>query len=397
MIKGLLILPILLAPITSGNNEKLHGLYYTDDELSLLCKTIDPGHRSVHMRETWDIKVISDNSIYPGKLYLFGSDGYVLVGEDYRLFAYDMSNQLPFVPSETTVFNAWTQAFADEVDNKVYRLAKGGDYSHDPGKISDSELSEYLANYYSGYNLVQSFYLPLRFFDQFSGSVYLRRSPDLSIYYAESNCFMTAGYMVLDYLARSSIYSSTAFSSFPAETPKTIYNPYQFEPATLNHALSLNDPYMLIYDGTHADFREYDPLYVSIRTACLGIDAEAIWNMLSIWNLSQAMEIVCHTYGINSFDAYEDFNYNYLVGTQTFADTFIADRPFIFLTQTGAYGQHFMPISGTKVYKKTEQFLWWTIDYWGTLLQTPTWNNQSEYLDLTRYNPAIGAFLRYDW
>lgn len=113
------------------------------------------------------------------------------------------------------------------------------------------------------------------------------------------------------------------------------------------------------------------------------------------------MESVAHNYGLSSFYASMDTNFNAYVGTQDFKQFLNDDKPLLFTSAGSTYGNHAMVVSGYKYYKRTVKVLFWDKIEWATFLEIGDGQSYARrYFDITRYyweNCGEGTFIKYEF
>ena len=351
---------------------------------------------------------------------LNGREGYLVLGDNYKIYDYQPNVELNEKASWNGIeFNPVSRSFMTE-DGRCVSIIDGAEMTKDMpepnlkegsfidygcGQISSEQLTDYVNNKFPGGELDDEYSLPITRQSQHLLSVYLKRTVEngTTNYRAENNCWLCTMYTIFNYLVNDSEYSSTTFSSFPKRWHGKIpYYPQSQEPLTYNWVKSYATNYKA-FDNTIGDWsaKEFDSLYTSLRIEGTSFKTDSPVSGMYPNGSVMVMENVAHDYGLTTFNATNDTEFNAYTGTQDFKDFLHADKPLYFYSNGSTYGDHAMAVSGYKYYKRTVRVLFWDKIEWATFLEIGDgWSLDTIYFDITRYfweHCGNGGFIKYDW
>lgn len=351
---------------------------------------------------------------------LNGREGYLVLGDNYKIFDYQPNVELNEKASRNDLeFNPISRSFMAEGGQHVFvtdqtnkradvsetNLKEGAFEDHGCGQISSEQLTNYVNNKFPGGELDDEYSLPITRQSQRLLSVYLKRTVEngTTNYYAENNCWLCTMYTIFNYLVNDSVFSSTSFSDFPKRWHGKIpYYPQNQEPLTYNWVKSYATSYKA-FDSTIGDWsaKEFDGLYTSLRIEGTSFKTDSPVSGMYPNGVVMVMENVAHNYGLTTFNATNDTEFNAYTGTQDFKDFLHADKPLYFYSNGSTYGNHAMTVSGYKHFKRTVRVLFWDKIEWATFLEIGDgWSLETMYFDITRYfweNCGSGGFIKYVW
>lgn len=363
---------------------------------------------------------VSTNENESATLYdLNGDEGFFVLGNDYKIFDFQPNVALNSnLSGEELVFNPINRTFStsnnervsitDELSKPAQPVSNGNDdifEDHGCGRIEEKWLERYLEEKFPNGELEEEYSLPITRRSQIDLSVYVKEWTDeegTKWIQGEGNCWLCATYTVFDYLVNDSSYRNYAFRKFPKRSLKTVYYPQSQEPSTYNWVTENRDDYDARGKiGGTLEPKTFDNLYISFRQRGIDLKTDSPMTGLSTDNNVTLINDVAHVYGLNNFKAEKDIFYNSYVGSEDFKNFIKADKPLIFISNGGTYGNHVMAVSGYKHYKRTVKVLFWDKIEWATFLQIGDgWTTDVTYFDITRFyweGCGNAEFIKYTW
>ncbi|MCR5693212.1 MAG: hypothetical protein K6G74_04525 [Bacilli bacterium] len=354
----------------------------------------------------------TDASLYD----LNGDEGYLVLGDDFKIFDYRPNADLNKEAKECDLnYNPINRSFYS--GNKQLNITTETQLGPNSclrqntiddkgcGEIEADNLQDYVDEKFAGGTVDDEYSLPITRQSQMDLSVYWREKREDNVlkgYTSEGNCWLSASYTIFHYLVNTSQYKDSIFSLFPKEENKTIYYPNKQEPSAYKWVFD-NLDHFRVFINPYGEFaaKEFDGLYIDLRKAGIDLDPSSPIKGLTTNQSVTQMEKVASSYGLSSFDASVETNYNAYTGTDDFKQFIKDGKPLFFASHGSTYDNHAMAVSGYKHYKRTVKVLFWDKIEWATFLEIGDgWSTSVRYFDITRYyweGCGNAEFIKYTW
>lgn len=227
---------------------------------------------------------------------------------------------------------------------------------------------------------------------QWDLSVYSKKIDGIAGSFSESNCELSAGYTIMNYLINDSTRHRDSFAVFPKRNEVVNFDPKTDEPETFRISKKKG------YTPKKAIF-QFQKAYIAMRERALRIVPDFIFGGgLNPGQQSGMLEWFAHDYGLASFDAYEVFDYNAEVASDRFTQHIEDDRPIMFGIMNAGHDPHVIAVHGFMHYKRTVKEWWWEKTEWRTILDVFDGSNLVAF-DVTQFfqNSGWGCFNEYFW
>lgn len=354
--------------------------YQASNNLNYADDWVPSNLHANYVEEIFAITIVTyddeDNELSENGLFLDFDDnnGYVVVGPSYQLYELETDLESPFsdIGEYERYYIEGSGFFYLDDDGNFIDVSSDsnfdtngsksksykGQLANGCGRIYDTE--SYIRNRYGWfYRKISSHEIQMERYNQYNMSVYLQFDQDERDWYSEGNCWMIAGYHVLQYLADIQIMNA------PLSSQNTIYYPKASEPEIYYEYFDGygNSRYYYIRDdGVYMDLYKlnlrynqtdffFPELYTETRkyindnyqkceSGTLDEDCAMIQN-------------ISYMHGLNlNYDIHSNWKSYVTKGIQEIKQ----DKPLIWRTSNCTYGAHQTAVCAYETYQKTHTF-----------------------------------------